>query len=161
MLGVSVAVLVTTLWAMGGYTVYTYVASYLQVVTGIRGALIGWVLFTWGIGAALGVFSGGALNDRFGNRPVIVATLSIMAFAFVSLSLTARYLTPSTATTCTEIDLDLVMDGGNRSKSRPLARLSRTIVWLIVPFRLHHQGAFGKRSTLEHNGQSSFYLASR
>lgn len=95
--GVLAAVLVTTFWAMGGYTVYTYIAPYLDTVAGLRGIQIGWVLFTWGIAAAVGIFGGGMINDRFGSRPVIAGTLSIMALALISLSLSARYFTPSAA----------------------------------------------------------------
>jgi predicted MFS family arabinose efflux permease len=46
-------------------------------------------LFMWGIAAAIGVFVGGTLNDRFGSRPVILFSLLLLALAFASLSVSA------------------------------------------------------------------------
>jgi predicted MFS family arabinose efflux permease len=62
--------LVTTLWATGAYTVYTYLTSYLTTVTGIDGADVGVIFFVWGASAVIGLFLGGTLSDRFGSRAV-------------------------------------------------------------------------------------------
>ena len=56
--------IVTTLWAMGAYTVYTYLALFVAETTPLAGAQIGYVLFTWGLAAAVGVFAGGKAVDR-------------------------------------------------------------------------------------------------
>jgi predicted MFS family arabinose efflux permease len=94
---VLLALLVTTLWAMGAYTVYTYVALLLNAATGLKGTGISAVLFLWGISAAAGVFTGGHLNDRLGARSVIIPSLIALALAFASLSATATLLSPSSA----------------------------------------------------------------
>jgi predicted MFS family arabinose efflux permease len=94
---VLLTLLVTTLWATGAYTVYTYLALFLSSVTGLQGAHVGMVLFMWGVAAAIGVTLGGNLNDRFGPRAVIVPTILAGGLAFMSLSLSADYLTPSAA----------------------------------------------------------------
>ena len=70
--GVLRTLLVTTLWATGAYTVYTYIATFLHVTAGIEGASLSAVLFVWGLSAAIGIFAGGTLTDRHGPQPVIV-----------------------------------------------------------------------------------------
>jgi predicted MFS family arabinose efflux permease len=94
---VLLALLVTTFWAMGAYTVYTYVALFLNATTGLKGTGISAVLFLWGISAAAGVFTGGRLNDRLGARSVMIPSLVALALAFASLSATATLLSPSSA----------------------------------------------------------------
>jgi predicted MFS family arabinose efflux permease len=89
---VLAALLVTTLWATGAYTVYTYLAIFLTSATGIAGAQVGLVLFLWGIAAAAGLFVGGGLNDRLGHRAVIGPSLLLLALAFFSLATTAGLL---------------------------------------------------------------------
>jgi predicted MFS family arabinose efflux permease len=91
------ALLVTMLWATGAYTVYTYLALYLESAAGITGPFVSVVLFLWGVAAAAGIFTGGTLNDRLGSRSVIILSLSAMAFAFMSLSASAGLLSQATA----------------------------------------------------------------
>jgi predicted MFS family arabinose efflux permease len=91
------ALLVTTLWAVGGFTVYTFIASFLAAALGLEGTQIGYVLFVWGVAAFVGLFLGGAANDRFGAQRVIAVALPLMIVALVSLSASARYLTPASA----------------------------------------------------------------
>jgi predicted MFS family arabinose efflux permease len=83
---VLVALLVTTLWATGAYTVYTYFAVYLKVVTGVSGTHLSLVFLLWGVCAAVGVFTGGGLNDRLGARRVILPSLTFLSLAFLGLS---------------------------------------------------------------------------
>jgi predicted MFS family arabinose efflux permease len=94
---VLLALLVTTLWATGAYTVYTYVALLLSVAAGLKGIGISAALFLWGISAAAGVFTGGHLSDRLGARSVMIPALIALALAFASLSATAALVTPSIA----------------------------------------------------------------
>jgi predicted MFS family arabinose efflux permease len=89
---VLLALLGTTLWAMGGYTVYTYLALFVQTVTAIQGEHVGYVLFMWGVAAAIGVALGGTANDKFGFRSVILPALFFMAASFLMLSATAHLL---------------------------------------------------------------------
>lgn len=89
--------LVSTLWATGAYTVYTYIAPLLATVAGFEGARIGYVLFLWGAAAFAGLLVGGLANDRIGGRRVIAIVLPLMALALVSLSASAWYLSVSDA----------------------------------------------------------------
>lgn len=94
---VLLALLVTTAWAVGAYTVWTYIASYLTETVGLNGPQISGVVFLWGVAAAIGIFGGGHLNDKIGSRSVILPALSFLALAFVTLSLSARLLSQTQA----------------------------------------------------------------
>jgi predicted MFS family arabinose efflux permease len=94
---VLMTLLVTTLWAMGAYTVYTYLALFVAKTTGLHGAQIGYVLFTWGVAAAVGVLIGGNAVDRFGPRRVIIPTLAVSILAFSVMSASAHGLSPEIA----------------------------------------------------------------
>ena len=89
--------LVTTLWATGAYTVYTYIASLLDATAGIEGPYLSAVLFVWGLSAAAGIFIGGTLTDKRGPEPVIALALIFLALAFASLSISAALLTKAVA----------------------------------------------------------------
>ena len=65
------ASLATLLWAVGGYTVYTYIAPFLATVAGLEGSHIGYALFLWGAAAFAGLLIGGVATDR---NPVGVAS---------------------------------------------------------------------------------------
>jgi predicted MFS family arabinose efflux permease len=93
---VLVGLLITTLWATGAYTAYTYLAPYLVQVTGVAPAQIGLVLFVWGLAAVMGIFGGGALTDRIGTSAVIVPALALLALALASLSAGPHLLTGHT-----------------------------------------------------------------
>ena len=56
--------LVTTLWATGAYTVYTYIASLLYATAGIEGSYLSAVLFVWGLSGRDGFLLGGPLTDK-------------------------------------------------------------------------------------------------
>jgi predicted MFS family arabinose efflux permease len=88
------ALLTTTLWATGAYTVYTFIAPYLSRVLALTGPSIGYVLFLYGAAAFSGLLFGGTASDRVGTRRVIVSALSLMAAALASLSVGAGYLSP-------------------------------------------------------------------
>jgi predicted MFS family arabinose efflux permease len=94
---VLLALLVTTIWATGAYAVYIYLAPYLAFATGIEGAYLSLVLFTWGLAAAAGLFIGGAVSDRFGSRSLMVPAIFLLALAFLGLSASASFLSQSNA----------------------------------------------------------------
>jgi predicted MFS family arabinose efflux permease len=96
---VLLALLITMLWATGAFTVYTYLASFLARAANIAGSSVSVVLFLWGVAAVIGLRLGGRLNDRFGHLPVIVASLSVLALAFLSLSASGVLLAPVAART--------------------------------------------------------------
>jgi predicted MFS family arabinose efflux permease len=89
------ALCVTTIWAVGTYSVFTYIALFLATVVGLEGAAIGYVLFLWGAAAFVGLLLGGLANDRIGSRRVIFAALPVMALALMSLTLVAHFLAQS------------------------------------------------------------------
>jgi predicted MFS family arabinose efflux permease len=92
---VLLTLLVTLLWATGAY--YTYLAVFLASETGIDGAHVGLVLFMWGVSAAIGVTTGGRLNDWLGSKTVILSALALLAASFVTMSLSAYLLAPPAA----------------------------------------------------------------
>jgi len=89
--------LVTTLWAIGTYTVYTYIAAYLSAFVGFEGVRVGYVLFLWGTAALLGLVLGGLVTDKVGGRYVIGFALPLLAVALTSLSAIAWFLSPTNA----------------------------------------------------------------
>ncbi|WP_313606938.1 MFS transporter [Rhizobium sp.] len=88
---------VTLFWAVGAYTVWTYITPYLTSVADFGPNGISFIVCLWGVGSAVGVFSGGALSDKFGAKTVMGTSLVVLAVAFLVLSLTAFFLTPSQA----------------------------------------------------------------
>lgn len=95
--GVLPALLTTTLWATGAYTVYTFISPYLSHVIHWTGASIGYVLFLYGAAAFIGLLFGGAASDRIGWRRVIGPQLLVMSAALASLSVWAACLSPPRA----------------------------------------------------------------
>lgn len=95
--GALAALSVTLLWAVGGYTVYTYIAPFLATVAGLEGSHIGYALFLWGAAAFAGLLVGGAATDWIGGHRVVVFALPAMALTLISLSAAAHYLTQAEA----------------------------------------------------------------
>ena len=89
---ILMTLLVTTLWATGAYTIYTFLALFVAKTTPLHGAQIGYVLFTWGVAAAIGVFIGGKAVDRLGPSRVIIPCLSVSILAFSLMSASAHWL---------------------------------------------------------------------
>jgi predicted MFS family arabinose efflux permease len=77
---------VTLFWSMGAYTAYPYIAPYLSQTLGFAGRGIAATVTLWGVFAALGVFTGGALNDRFGSLKVAKLSLIALALSFAALA---------------------------------------------------------------------------
>jgi predicted MFS family arabinose efflux permease len=88
---------VTTLWATGGYAVYTYVAPLLYSATPLRGSQIGLALFTWGLAAGVGLFVSGNATDRLGSGVVLRASLTSLILALAGLAVVANVVTPAEA----------------------------------------------------------------
>jgi len=99
----------TTLWATGAYTVYTYLAVYLEAFAGLHGQAVGWMLFLWGVSAGVGVMLGGSASDRLGPYRVIVPGLATGALSFVALSAIAHGV--STALAIAPIGVAVVVWG--------------------------------------------------
>ena len=95
--GMLASLLVTLLWAIGAYTVYTYVAPFMAHTVNIDGGAIGGILFLWGLSAAVGLAVGGAKADRLGPDTVVGVALLLAVIALASLSNWAHFLTPHQA----------------------------------------------------------------
>ncbi len=79
------SLLITVLWGIGAFTVYTYISD----VFGRLGAVqttISFVLLIWGLASFAGSSLGGWAADRFGSARIIVLTLSGLTVALTSLS---------------------------------------------------------------------------
>jgi predicted MFS family arabinose efflux permease len=88
---ILITLLITTLWAMASYTTYTYLAPLLEATTQIHGSAIGFVLFGWGVSAAIGLAISGPAVDRKGPRAVILPALATSTTAFIVLSLAPHF----------------------------------------------------------------------
>ncbi|OYD83780.1 MFS transporter [Azospirillum brasilense] len=87
---------VTLFWSVGAYTAYPFIAPYLTAVLGFGAAGIGATVSMWGAFAAIGVTTGGLLNDRFGSNRVALGSLLLLGGAFFTLA-AATVLAPSAA----------------------------------------------------------------
>lgn len=94
---IFLTLLVTLIWATGAYTLYTYLALFVSKFTLLDDGQIGYILFTWGVSAAIGVTLGGAGTDRLGPGRVVLPSLATMACVFALLSWTAHTLSPAAA----------------------------------------------------------------
>lgn len=68
---------VTLFWSVGAYTSYPYIAPYLSAVLELGEGGIGATVMLWGVFAAIGVMTGGVLNDRFGADRVVRVALTL------------------------------------------------------------------------------------
>ncbi len=82
---------VTLFWSIGAYTAYPYIAPYLNAVLGFGAGSIGATVSMWGFAAAIGVTTGGRLNDRFGSNRVVLWSLILLAASFVVLGLATTF----------------------------------------------------------------------
>lgn len=87
---------VTMFWSIGAYTAYPYIAPYLKGVLDFDVVGIAATVSLWGVAAAVGVTTGGALNDRFGSKMIASYSLALLALAFLSLAATTA-LPPTVA----------------------------------------------------------------
>jgi predicted MFS family arabinose efflux permease len=92
--GAFKVLMVTTVWAIGAYTVYTFISPFLIAATGISVEHAGFVLTLLGASAVGGVTLGGIATDRFGARRAQQMTLPLMALAFAGLTVASLMLAP-------------------------------------------------------------------
>lgn len=78
---------VSLFWAIGAFTAYPFLAPYLASVLGFDETGISATVSLWGVAAALGVTTGGALSDRMGANRVVRMSLTVLGLAFLGLSL--------------------------------------------------------------------------
>jgi len=94
---VAPTLLVTTVWAIGTYAVYSFIASFLAAATPLRGPQVGYALFLWGVSAGVGLIISGNATDKLGVRVVIRTSLCVLALALAGLSTVAHVLPPAIA----------------------------------------------------------------
>ncbi len=89
---ITSALLMTTIWATGTYTVYSFVAPFLTNATSLGDGQVGFALLLWGLAAGMGLMIGGRATDRRGLRPVIRTAILVLALALASLSMCAYFV---------------------------------------------------------------------
>lgn len=87
---------VSLFWSIGAYAAYPYLAEYLAVILNFGSGAITATVSLWGVAAAAGVLSGGALNDRFGADRVVRSSLAFLGISFLILAI-ATAMPSSTA----------------------------------------------------------------
>ena len=91
------ALIVMVGFMTGVYTIYTYIAPFMQQSTGLTGSAIAIVLFVFGAGATIGNLVAGSLADRIGADRITSIVLLGLAILFSVLSLAAETLAPGAA----------------------------------------------------------------
>lgn len=81
---------VCALYALSGLMVYTYLAPITSAVTGEMGQLVGGMQALWGVGAAIGIFAGGTLVDRYGAARVGFWSLALQLPGFCVIAVLAH-----------------------------------------------------------------------
>lgn len=90
------ALAITVLWAVGGFTVFTYLSAPLQVL-GFDPSEISLALLIFGSAAAIGNMLGGALADRIGPIPTATLGLIVMMLALILQSAALKFAPPELA----------------------------------------------------------------
>jgi predicted MFS family arabinose efflux permease len=85
------ALLVTILWALGAFTVFTYLAIPLRGL-GFDASDISLALLVFGVAAAIGNILGGLLTDRIGTITTAALGLAGMATALILHSLVLKFM---------------------------------------------------------------------
>ncbi|MGY4365502.1 putative MFS family arabinose efflux permease [Bradyrhizobium sp. LB1.3] len=88
---VLIALVITILWALGGFTMFTYFAVPLRAL-GFDASRISLALLVFGAAAAIGNMLGGLLADRLGTIVTAALGLTGMASALFLHSLVLKFL---------------------------------------------------------------------
>jgi predicted MFS family arabinose efflux permease len=91
------ALVVTVLTLTGAFSIYSYLAPFLQQTSHISGTALAIVLFLFGAGSAVGNLLSGSASDRMGPAKIVTLVLSALIALFVILSLAGTLLPPETA----------------------------------------------------------------
>ncbi len=88
---------VTVLTLTGVFSIYSYIAPFLQRTTGLTGHAVAGVLLLFGMGSAVGNLLGGAASDRIGPQRVVATVLAALIGLFTVLSAVGMVLRPTVA----------------------------------------------------------------
>jgi predicted MFS family arabinose efflux permease len=91
------ALVVTVLTLTGAFSIYSYLAPFLQQTSQITGTALAVVLFLFGAGSAVGNLLSGSASDRLGPTRIVNLVLGALIALFVVLSLAGTMLPPATA----------------------------------------------------------------
>ncbi|MBF9072231.1 MFS transporter [Streptacidiphilus fuscans] len=91
------ALLTTALWILGTFTVYTYLGTELEKVTGAGSGERSWLLLLFGLGSFAGVMGGGRLADRVDPGKGLIATLTLLAVVLAGFGLVLHSLVATAA----------------------------------------------------------------
>lgn len=78
---------------MGQFVPLTYIAPYLEEVTGLDKSTIPWVLLANGVGATVGVFLGGRLSD-WKLMPSLITLLALQGVVLAAMYVVSPYPVP-------------------------------------------------------------------
>ncbi|WP_432728522.1 MFS transporter [Variovorax sp. W6] len=90
--GVLPGLLVSLLWATGGFSFYTYIALFLSHTLGFGAEGTGAVFFAIGVAAAIGTATGGWATDRFGADRMAQGFALMLVLILGGLSFSAQML---------------------------------------------------------------------
>jgi predicted MFS family arabinose efflux permease len=90
------ALATTMLWAIGGFTVFTYLSVPLRSL-GFDASEISFALLVFGSAAAIGNMMGGTFADRIGPVPTAALGLAGMATALILQSVALKFTSPEHA----------------------------------------------------------------
>ncbi len=90
--GVLPGLLVSLLWATGGFSFYTYIALFLAHTLGFGAEGTGAVFFAIGVAAAIGTAAGGWATDRFGADRMAQSFAAMLVLILAGLSFAAQML---------------------------------------------------------------------
>jgi predicted MFS family arabinose efflux permease len=94
--GVLYALAITAFWAIGAFTVFTYLSVPLHGL-GFSPSEVSFALLVFGAAAAIGNMLGGTLADRIGPVPTATFGLAIMALALTLFSVVLKFASPEHA----------------------------------------------------------------
>jgi len=80
------ALLVTMLWVVGTFVLYTYLGSVLETETHAAPTTRTWLLLCFGVGSFVGVMVGGRLADRGNSTPALAVSIALLVPVLVALS---------------------------------------------------------------------------
>lgn len=91
------ALAVTVITLAGIYTIYSYLAPFLQQSAHLSGDTVALVLFLFGLGSTAGNFLSGRATDRVGPRRIVTRALTGLVVLFALLSFVGTTFPPDIA----------------------------------------------------------------
>lgn len=90
--GVAPTLLVTVIVFLAAFTVYSYMSVYFGASIGAGQEELSWILFSFGLGGAIGNIIGGRLTDKVGSKGTVMLSLLGLSGAFALISVLGKSL---------------------------------------------------------------------